>query len=346
MPKRKLLKRIGLGLFAVVVVLAIWNGPLIIYSLRQGMGQLSIVWNAKPVEEILADPATPDSLKQKLNLINEVRRYAIDSLGLKDTENYKTLFDQQGKEVMWVVTASEPYRLKEKIWEFPIVGRVPYKGFFDIDRAKAEKQNLETDGWDVSVSNPSGWSTLGWFTDPILSDMLYKSEGDLASLIIHEMVHATIYVKDSSSFNENLASFIGDLAALKFIDYKYGNQSEEHFTYIYEDADFRKYNSHILRGANLLDSLYEAIDKATVDVKQNLKKSAMQKIVSSMDTLHLHYNRHPSKRFEKKLPTNAYFLSFRRYQSQQLDLSEMFENKFQSDFKKMVQHFKMHYPFL
>lgn len=339
-------KKLFAGIGLVVLVLVIWNWSLLVYGIRQGIGQLNVVWNARPVEEIMADPTAPDSLKQKLLLIDEVRRYAIDSLGLKDTENYKTLFDQQGKEIMWVVTASEPYRLKEKTWEFPIVGRVPYKGYFNVELAKQEKENLEKAGWDVNVTNPSGWSTLGWFTDPILSDMLYKSEGDLASLIIHEMVHATIFVKDSVNFNENLASFIGDLAAIKFVLYKYGKDSKEHLTFIHEDADFRKYTAHILRGATLLDSVYLAVAPLPDSSKRQSKVWAMEKIVAAMDTLSLYFNKQPSKRYEKRLPNNAIFLSYRRYTAQQMDLNALFETTFNSDFKTMVEYFKKNYPFL
>jgi predicted aminopeptidase len=339
---KKILKRVGLGLFMLIIILVIVNWTLVVYGIRQGMGQLNVVWNARPVAEILQDPAAPDSLKQKLVLIDEVRRYAIDSLGLNDTENYKTLYNQQGKEIMWVVTASEPYKLQEKTWQFPVVGRVPYKGYFNVDLAKAEKEELEKVGWDVNVTNPSGWSTLGWFTDPILSDMLYKSEGDLASLIIHEMVHATIFVKDSVNFNENLASFIGDLAALKFVLYKYGKDSKEHLTFVHEDADFRKYSAHFLRGATFLDSVYLAIESKPVQEKKQAKETAMKRIVTNMDTLSLHFNKQPSKRYEKKLPNNAIFLSYRRYAAQQMDLQGMFESRFGNDFQKMVTYFKTH----
>src|SRR5689334_8845624 len=128
-------KKVLLAVLVVLTILALWNWSLLLYGIRQGVGQLNVVWNARPVSEILADSTAPDSLKQKLRLINEVRQYAIDSLGLKDTENYKTLFDQQGKEIMWVVTASEPYKLKAKTWTFPVVGEVPYKGYFNVDLA-------------------------------------------------------------------------------------------------------------------------------------------------------------------------------------------------------------------
>src|SRR6185436_27792 len=137
--------KITLGVLLALFALVVWNWSLLLYGIRQGIGQLNVVWNARPVGEVLADPATPDSVKQKLKLIAEVRRYAIDSLGLKDTDNYNTLFDQQGKEIMWVVTASEPFQLKEKRWDFPVLGSVPYKGYFNIDLARKEKENLEAE---------------------------------------------------------------------------------------------------------------------------------------------------------------------------------------------------------
>jgi predicted aminopeptidase len=224
----KIIRRMFIALLVVVAALTAIYWELVIYGIRQGKGQLNIIWNARPVEEYLQNPQFPDSLKAKLVLINEVRRYAIDSLGLKDTKNYKTLFDQKGEEIMWVVTASEPFRLKAKEWTFPILGAVPYKGFFNKQRAITLRDELQKEGWDVSIRNPGGWSTLGWFTDPILSKMLERNEGDLANLIIHEMSHATIFVKDSIDFNENLATFIGDRGAEKFLIHKYGTGSKEY----------------------------------------------------------------------------------------------------------------------
>ncbi|HLZ16148.1 MAG TPA: aminopeptidase, partial [Cyclobacteriaceae bacterium] len=183
-------KKILLSISVVIVALVIWQWELVNYASRMGWGQLKIIWDAKPVEVFLRDPKFPDSLKTKLHLIGEIRKYAIDSLGLKDTENYKTLYDQRGQELMWVVQACGPFELDPKLWHFPIVGDLPYKGFFEKEKALAERKKLIGENYDVSVRNPGGWSTLGWFTDPILSDMLKRSDGDLAGLIIHEMVHA------------------------------------------------------------------------------------------------------------------------------------------------------------
>lgn len=344
---KKIIKRFLLALLVTVIAAVFLYWDLVSYGIRQGYGQLYIVWNAKPVEEYLASPDFPDSLKARLRLIDEVRKYAIDSLGLKDTENYKTLFDQQGEEIMWVVMACEPFKLKPKEWKFPIVGSVPYKGFFNKQRALKLKKELEEEGWDVVVRNPGGWSTLGWFTDPILSKMLKRSEGDLANLIIHEMSHATIFVKDSVDFNENLATFIGDRGAEAFLIYKYGRDSKEYTTYIDEDKDYLKFVDHMLHGSQVLDSLYQTMkDDDPMEQKKKAKEAMIQQIVNSMDTLSLSLTKHPSDRYKDKLPNNAYFMNFRQYQSKQNIFWDEWSGEFNSDLKKYIQYLSKKYPFL
>jgi predicted aminopeptidase len=336
-----------LVLLVMIVAGAIIYWDLVVYGARQAKGQLNIIWNAKPVEEFLEDPTFPDSLKLRLRLIDEVRRYAIDSLGLKDTENYKTMYDQKGKEIMWVVIASKPFKLEPKEWNFPVLGSVPYKGFFKERLAMELKNDLEKNGWDVIVRNPGGWSTLGWFTDPILSKMLNRSEGDLANLIIHEMSHATIFVKDSVDFNENLATFIGDRGAEKFLIYKYGVESKEYKTYMAEDIDYMKYVDHMLRGGKLLDSLYASMrERDSLSEKQNKKKQMIQRIVNTMDTLSLELTQHPSERFKNKLPNNAYFMNFRQYQASQDIFFQEWRNNFEGDLRDYINYLSEKHPFL
>lgn len=345
--KSKIVKRVLWGLLGVIVILVLAYWDLVVYGIRQGRGQLNIVWNAKPVEEFMADPTFPDSLKARLRLIDEVRRYSIDSLGLKDTENYKTLYDQKGKEIMWVVLAAEAFKLKPKEWRFPILGSVPYKGFFNQKLAFDLKKDLEHQGYDVIIRNPGGWSTLGWFTDPILSKMLNRSEGDLANLIIHEMSHATIFVKDSIDFNENLATFIGDRGAEKFLIHKYGMDSKEYTTYMDEDKDYLKYVDHMLRGAAILDSLYNTfLETDPIDIKSKRKRITIQNVVNAMDTLSLALDEKPSLRFKEKLPNNAYFMNFRQYQSKQNNFLNEYNKIFKANLRDYVNYMSEKYPFL
>ena len=343
----KVIKRTLLGILTLIVILVIAYWPLVSYGLRQAQGQLHIVRNARPVEEFLKDPTFPDSLKEKLRFVEQVRKYAIDSLGLKDTKNYKTLYDQKGEEIMWVVTACELFQLKPKEWKFPILGSVPYKGFFDKKKAIALRNELEKEGYDVSIRNPGGWSTLGWFTDPILSKMLERSEGDLANLIIHEMSHATIFVKDSIDFNENLSSFIGDRGTEKFLVSKYGAQSKEYTSYINDDKDYVRFADHMLRGAEALDSLYRSMKtNDPIDQKLRLKKEMIQRIVFTLDTLKLLEAKKPSEKFKAHLPNNAYFMNFRRYQSKQDFFWKEYLDNFHGDLKAYIAYLSRKYPFL
>jgi predicted aminopeptidase len=343
----KIIKRTLLALLVIFLALVIIYWELVVYGFRQGKGQFTIIWNAKPVEEVLADPAFPDSLKMKLNLIADVRKFAIDSFGLKDTENYKTLYDQKGEEIMWVVTACEPFRFKPKEWKFPIIGSVPYKGFFMKEKAIELRNELEKEGWDTSIRNPGGWSTLGWFTDPILSGMLERSEGDLANLIIHEMVHSTIFVKDSINFNENLATFIGDRGAEMFLRSRYGAQSKEYTEYINLDVDFTRYSDHMLRGSQLLDSLYNAMKESDpAEQKKKLKTETIQSIVNSLDTLTLLVHQKPSQRFKERLPNNTYFMNMKRYQEKQDIFWEEYNGTFNGNLKQYIKRQSERYPFL
>jgi predicted aminopeptidase len=339
-----MIKKIFIGIGLLLLIAIAWNWELVVYGARQGYGQVSMVWNAKPIQEYLNDPEFPDSLKAKLQLIGQIRRYAIDSLGLKDTKNYQTVYDQRGEEIMWVVQACEPFELKSKIWDFPIVGSVPYKGYFQKQKALDERATLEHQGYDVSVRNPGGWSTLGWFTDPILSDMLKRNEGDLASLIIHEMVHATVFVKDDVDFNENLASFIGDTAAYYFLAAHFGKDSQQFIQYLQEDQDYRKFSKHILRGTHILDSLYKGMKPdESVETKKAKKEAMISLIMNSADTLSL---LSPRKSSSGRLPNNTYFMSYHLYQARQGSFKEELDQKFDGNLKRYIHHQVELYPFL
>jgi len=340
-----MVRKIFFGFLIVLLALILWNWELVAYGARQGYGQVKIVWNAKPIEEFMNNPQFPDSLKNKLRLIEEIRKYAIDSLGLKDTKNYKTIYDQQGEEIMWVVQACEPFELKHKVWNFPVVGSMPYKGFFEKQKAIDLRTQLEAEGLDVSIRNPGGWSTLGWFTDPILSNMLKRNEGDLASLIIHEMVHATVFIKDNVDFNENLASFVGDTAAYYFLASRYGKDSEQFVQYVQEDQDYRKYSRHILNGTRLLDSLYKSLQPdESLESKKQKKEAMISKIMNSADTLSLFRPRNANP--GSRLPNNTYFMSYHLYQAKQDNFKDELNENFGGDLRRYIKHLSEKHPFL
>ncbi len=340
-----MVKKALLGLLGIVIVLAVWQFDLIRYGLRQATGQLSIIYNAQPIEDYLNDPAVSDSVKQKLKFVGEVRQFAVSHLGLSDTDNYTEMYDQHGQPVLWVVTGCEPFSFTPYLWKFPMLGEVPYKGFFKKEYADYEFEQIKNKGLDAGMRTVGGWSTLGWFKDPILSEMLNRNYGDLANLIIHELVHATIFVKDSVEFNENLASFIADKGTLVYLQKEYGDSSLVYKQYVQELADEKIFVNHILSGYNALDSLYKSITDDTINEKLAKKNLLIKKIMNELDTLTLS-NPEYIESVKGYQPNNTYFMSFQRYQSKQGILDKIYNNEFDKNLINFVLFIKQKHPSL
>ena len=339
------MKKVIVGAGIIIILLIAWQWKLVLYGIAQGRGQLSILWKARPIEEVMQDAAVPDSLKQKIAIVQEVRAFAIDSLGVNDSDSYQSLYDQQGKPVLWVVTACEPFSLQDKKWSFPLIGTFSYKGFFDEAKAKELRNQLISEGYDTGIRTVNAWSTLGFFDDPIMSNLLFRAEGSVANTSIHELTHATIFVKDDLKFNENLASFVGDKGAEAFLRYKYGERSVPYRAYDDYRTDRKKYTEHMLRGTQQLDSLYQAIATYTDSTrKAQQKEIVIQKILTKADTLTLRSSRYQRLRIklqrQKALPNNTFFKSFVRYQGQSDSLEAEFRVKYNSDIKKYLTYLK------
>jgi len=173
----------------------------------------------RPIEAILADPDTRDELRHRLETVQQVRRYA-NTLGLEIDEQYTTYVDWPGDRVITTVIATRPGEVVPAGFWFPFLGRLPYKGFFDPSRAEAEAASLREEGLDVCVVAVPAYSTLGWLKDPVTAPMLLRGEGPAVETILHELVHATVYVKDHIDFDETAASFVGQEASVEFYELK------------------------------------------------------------------------------------------------------------------------------
>lgn len=333
-------------LIVVFLFLAmIWYHALLGYGWMQLRGQLSIVWNARPVHEVMADPATPDSVRERLTFIEQVRKFAVDSLGLRDTKNYTTYYDQHGKPLLWVLTASEAFRIKPYEWSFPVVGAVSYKGFFNKEKGALESQQLEEIGYDIDYGEVGAWSTLGWFRDPILSGMLKREDGRLAELIIHEMTHATLYVPGQVDFNENLASFIGEQGAVRFLHSTYGEQAIPAIRYRDFLHDYNALARHLVRGTHWLDSIYQTREfyQWGIGEKQLLKRDLIDSVLHALDTIAFNDTLRAKRRFKGGRPNNAYFLNYLRYDAMKDSIGQLFREQFNSDFARFLEYQRERY---
>lgn len=343
---KKFIKYFFLVIFVILIGFVVFNFDAALYGFRQAKGQLKIIFNTRPVADVMADRTFPDSLKKRIELIQEIKKFAVDSLGLNPSDNYTTFYNQKGKPILWVMTACEPFELKAKKWHFPIVGTFSYKGYFEKALVDNEIGELKKQGFDTQVNEVSAWSTLGYLKDPILSSMLYYSDARLAGLIIHELTHGTLFVKNNLEFNENLADFIGDYGAIRFLAYKYGKNSEELRKYEFSKKYSDAYSNHLIRGTRKLDSLYRSFNKnLTIAQKTSYKFDLIGKIMTSADTLmegemkSLRKNRRRTSEVN-----NAYFIGYLTYQSKQNQFEEEFRTKFGQDFKKYLAHLKKTYP--
>ena len=334
-----MIRRVALAIITIVTILILINWNTISYGLRQAKGQLSITFNTQSVGEILADTTVADSVKQKIQIVQQARTFSFDELALSHSDNYTTYYDQAGEVALWNLSASKPYSLEAKLWSFPLLGSFPYKGYFDLEQAKQEMQDLKAEGFDTRIRPVGGWSTLGWTTDPILSSMLDREEGALAELIIHELTHSTLFVKDNIEFNENLASFIGEKGAVMFLDSKYGEKSLPYFEYILAEEDSRTFRNQMLLGTAKLDSMYKAVVDEPDSIKSNYKHIMIDLIINSIDTLHFHNSRY-YKIFKAGRPNNAYFMSYLRYYSAKDSLEQILSEEYQGDLKLFIQGMK------
>jgi predicted aminopeptidase len=232
------------------------------YLINQGYNLLKYNLSARPLEEVYRDPKVKDSIKERIKLVFEIREFAIKEFGLKQNKTYTKFVQLNDKNYLVnVLVASKPDKLEAYQWSFPFFGSFPYKGFYDLNEAKEEQKRLKSMGYDTYIRTAGAFSTLGWFDDPIYSYMLNYPTEYLANLIIHEMTHATVFIKDNIPFNEELASFVGDQGSVEFLKYKYGENSKEYKASFDIKEDNKIFSKYVNDFYNALNNLYNDPNK-------------------------------------------------------------------------------------
>ena len=175
-------------------------------------GHLDMVRRARPVAEVIDDPATPVSLRDRLLLAREMRDFAVRELQLPDNRSYRSYADLRRNAAVWNVVAAPELSLELKRWCFMIVGCIGYRGYFDKDAAEREGAQLKAEGLDVNVYGVAAYSTLGrtdWLGgDPLLNTFIQWPELELARLIFHELAHQVAYAPGDTTFNESFATAV------------------------------------------------------------------------------------------------------------------------------------------
>jgi predicted aminopeptidase len=186
------------------------------YLARAAWSETRILLRREPIETILARPGVDGTQAERLRLALTVREFARDALGLRVGDSYSTFVDIDGTAPVQVLSAAYRNRLEAYLWRYPIVGPLPYRGFFDRGAADDAAARLAAEGLDVEIRPAAAFSTLGWFADPLLSSTAAEPPVGLAETIIHELFHATAWRDGDPAFNESAANWAGHRGAIAF----------------------------------------------------------------------------------------------------------------------------------
>jgi predicted aminopeptidase len=200
----------------VIAVAYLAGSPTGRYLLRAVWAEAGILARRRKIADIIADSSTSAAARRKLQLVLAARAFAADSIGLAAKESFTTFSPLDRDTLVLVLSGAYRDRLKPYTWWFPVVGRVPYKGYFDFALAKKAERDLYDRGFDVYLRPSPAFSTLGWFNDPLLSTSLRADTLDLANTVVHELTHNTFYASGSAVFNESFANFVGARGAAWF----------------------------------------------------------------------------------------------------------------------------------
>jgi predicted aminopeptidase len=252
----RLWRRRALRVLAALVALAILFlvvTPVGRYLARAGWEEAKILRHRRPIAEMVRDDSLPPVIRQKLQLVLDARAFARDSLGLEAKESFTTFTQLRSDTLVLVLSGVYPDQLKQKTWWFPIVGSVPYKGYFSLDHAKKAAADLKRDGFDAYLRPASAFSTLGWFNDPLVSTTLRADSIDLVNTVIHELTHNTYYAPGGATFNESFANFVGSRGAAAFFRSRGSLDAAD-------EAEARWYDERLM-GA-FWGQLYKRVDSA------------------------------------------------------------------------------------
>ncbi|MBW7857781.1 MAG: aminopeptidase [Leptonema sp. (in: Bacteria)] len=257
------------------------------YLVKQGYGQARILFSRVSVDQLIEENQSQketirltDDQIEKLIFMKQIRQYAKDQWHLKDTDSFQSYVKTDGDSVSYLVMAAPPLKLEPKRWWFPIVGEVPYLGFFDIKDADSFEKYLQAESYDTYRGGAAAYSTLGWFSDPVFSSQLAYSKLYLCGLVVHEMVHSTIWVKGYPEFNEAIASFIEDKAREAYFQEIEGANSQTLQRWHSYNRDVVKLNQIIDTYQTRLNNLYES--NITDEIKQAEKTNLFNELKNSL----------------------------------------------------------------
>ncbi|MEX0347638.1 MAG: aminopeptidase [Rhizobiaceae bacterium] len=260
-------------IFASAGVLGL-QGCSLSYYAQSINGHLDILAASQPIEKLIDRPSSSTELNQNLELARDIRQFAVDRLSLPDNGSYRNYVDTGRDFVTWSVFAAPELAPGVRTWCFPVVGCVPYRGYFSKEAAVRYAQQIREEGFDVHVGGVPAYSTLGLTRDPLLNTMLLYGESYLAGVIFHELSHQLIYVEDDAEFNEAFAVSVEEAGTVEWL--KHRGQTTE----LVRFHATRKRNDDFVRlVAGTQDELTEIYKSDKSDAEKRVaKKAAIERL--------------------------------------------------------------------
>ncbi|HUX38282.1 MAG TPA: aminopeptidase [Rectinemataceae bacterium] len=261
-------------------ILALAALPLLLsscYVTSEGLHYLGLLSKGRPIAEVIADPSTPEATKTLLRNAEAIQAFGVSTLGEKATRNYRRIVEIQGTTLVHVVQACASLSFDRWLWNYPFVGKLPYRGYFELKDAEKEAAALRAKGLDVIVRDADAFSTLGWLSDPLWSFMADYSEADIADLILHESMHATAFrtgggQAGSDDWNEGIATFVGRQGSLLWLESRYGKDSKEVAEALAERKDAETFAAFLRETAKELETVYSS---PVTDDEKRMEKAAI-----------------------------------------------------------------------
>lgn len=211
-------------IFSCVLIVCFGVGGC--YGLKQIYYQGNLLSTQRPIDVLLWEAKLPETTQRKLHLVAEILEFA-KTAELSVGGSYQMYVKAPNKVVSYIVQAAEPDQLTSKKWWFPLVGEVPYLGYYHRQDRDRKAEELKAQGYDVLKTGASGFSLLGFLDDPLFSSMLNRSDARLAHLLFHELTHRSFWLKGQVSFNENLAEYVAYKLTRTFLISKNAEQKLE-----------------------------------------------------------------------------------------------------------------------
>lgn len=327
------MRRGFLAIALALVVLALISGPTACYLSRGAWEEAKILSRRQPISELVANPGTPKEVREKLKVVLAARLFARDSLRLRTKDSFTTYSRLDHDTLVLLVSAAYRDTLKPYTWWFPIVGRVPYKGYFDFDAARRTAKDLAANGFDVYMRPSDAFSTLGFFNDPLLNTTLKADSLGLANTVIHELTHNTFYASGQAPFNESFAMFVGARGAAAFFRSRGQEAAAAKLDAEWEDDKLlARFWSRVIKSLDSAYATHPSDKAARIAARDTVYMGARAALVGEIAPQFRTIN----PRYAQRVPLDNASLLARRVYASDLDVFDRVYEKEGRDLKRTI----------